>query len=136
MSWDVLPGPRAGCDRVPLAQRADAQSERLSREVRALREERTELLHTASALRSDNDRQAGHIRHIQGTRGRERAGSALRKRGEDKESAPKATVLRAARFQRAAAHASACQSPPKVVPGQIKEFREVALLEERMQCET
>ncbi|NWR00878.1 T3JAM protein, partial [Paradoxornis webbianus] len=46
-------------------QRADAQSERLSREVRALREERTELLHTASALRSDNDRQAGHIRHIQ-----------------------------------------------------------------------
>ncbi|NXR75912.1 T3JAM protein, partial [Pycnonotus jocosus] len=46
-------------------QRADAQSERLSREVRALREERSELLHTASALRSDNDRQAGHIRHIQ-----------------------------------------------------------------------
>ncbi|NXR68672.1 T3JAM protein, partial [Rhadina sibilatrix] len=46
-------------------QRADAQSERLSRELRALREERTELLHTASALRSDNDRQAGHIRHIQ-----------------------------------------------------------------------
>ncbi|NWZ70552.1 T3JAM protein, partial [Acrocephalus arundinaceus] len=46
-------------------QRADAQSERLSRELRELREERTELLHTASALRSDNDRQAGHIRHIQ-----------------------------------------------------------------------
>ncbi|KAM4885237.1 TRAF3-interacting JNK-activating modulator isoform 2-T3 [Sylvia borin] len=46
-------------------QRAEAQSERLSRELRALREERTELLHTASALRSDNDRQAGHIRHIQ-----------------------------------------------------------------------
>ncbi|XP_066191743.1 TRAF3-interacting JNK-activating modulator isoform X2 [Sylvia atricapilla] len=46
-------------------QRADAQSERLSRELRALREERTELLHTASALRSDNDRQAGHLRHIQ-----------------------------------------------------------------------
>lgn len=34
-----------------------------------LREERSELLHRASALRSDNDRQAGHIRHIQGTRG-------------------------------------------------------------------
>ncbi|XP_066059958.1 TRAF3-interacting JNK-activating modulator isoform X2 [Chamaea fasciata] len=46
-------------------QRADTQSERLSRELRALQEERTELLHTASALRSDNDRQAGHIRHIQ-----------------------------------------------------------------------
>ncbi|NXX34521.1 T3JAM protein, partial [Nicator chloris] len=46
-------------------QRADAQSERLSREVRALREERSELLHRASALRCDNDRQAGHIRHIQ-----------------------------------------------------------------------
>ncbi|NWH41145.1 T3JAM protein, partial [Chloropsis hardwickii] len=47
-------------------QRADAQSERLSRELRALREERSELLQRASALRSDNDRQAGHIRHIQG----------------------------------------------------------------------
>ncbi|NXP60554.1 T3JAM protein, partial [Chloropsis cyanopogon] len=46
-------------------QRADAQSERLSRELRALREERSELLQRASALRSDNDRQAGHIRHIQ-----------------------------------------------------------------------
>ncbi|XP_053854406.1 TRAF3-interacting JNK-activating modulator isoform X2 [Vidua macroura] len=46
-------------------QRADAQSERLSRELRALRDERTELLQRASALRSDNDRQAGHIRHIQ-----------------------------------------------------------------------
>ncbi|NXW72723.1 T3JAM protein, partial [Hirundo rustica] len=46
-------------------QRADSQSERLSRELRELRDERTELLHTASALRSDNDRQAGHIRHIQ-----------------------------------------------------------------------
>ncbi|NXB73073.1 T3JAM protein, partial [Donacobius atricapilla] len=46
-------------------QRAEAQSERLSRELRALRDERTELLRTASALRSDNDRQAGHIRHIQ-----------------------------------------------------------------------
>ncbi|RMB99312.1 hypothetical protein DUI87_24045 [Hirundo rustica rustica] len=40
-------------------QRADSQSERLSRELRELRDERTELLHTASALRSDNDRQAG-----------------------------------------------------------------------------
>ncbi|NXU40292.1 T3JAM protein, partial [Drymodes brunneopygia] len=46
-------------------QRADAQSERLSRELRGLREEHTELLRTASALRSDNDRQAGLIRHIQ-----------------------------------------------------------------------
>ncbi|NXL71857.1 T3JAM protein, partial [Leptocoma aspasia] len=46
-------------------QRADAQSERLSRELQALRDERSELLRTASALRSDNDRQAGHIRHIQ-----------------------------------------------------------------------
>lgn len=54
------------CLSVP-AQRADAQSERLSRELRALRDERTELLQRASALRSDNDRQAGHIRHIQGT---------------------------------------------------------------------
>uniref|UniRef100_A0A8C3MVD8 Uncharacterized protein n=1 Tax=Geospiza parvula TaxID=87175 RepID=A0A8C3MVD8_GEOPR len=45
-------------------QRADAQSERQSRELRALRDERTELLHRASALRSDNDRQAGLIRHI------------------------------------------------------------------------
>ncbi|NXH99878.1 T3JAM protein, partial [Pachycephala philippinensis] len=46
-------------------QRADAQSERLSRELQELREERTELLHRASALRSDNDRQAGRIRLIQ-----------------------------------------------------------------------
>ncbi|KAF4796175.1 TRAF3 interacting protein 3 [Turdus rufiventris] len=46
-------------------QRADAQNERLSRELQVLREERSELLHRASALRSDNDRQAGHIRHIQ-----------------------------------------------------------------------
>ncbi|NXQ41912.1 T3JAM protein, partial [Catharus fuscescens] len=46
-------------------QRADSQNERLSRELQALREERSELLHRASALRSDNDRQAGHIRHIQ-----------------------------------------------------------------------
>ncbi|NWI48270.1 T3JAM protein, partial [Picathartes gymnocephalus] len=46
-------------------QRADAQNERLSRELRELREEHTELLHRASALRGDNDRQAGHIRHIQ-----------------------------------------------------------------------
>ncbi|XP_056367166.1 TRAF3-interacting JNK-activating modulator isoform X2 [Oenanthe melanoleuca] len=46
-------------------QRADSQNERLSRELQALRAERTELLHRASALRSDNDRQAGHIRHIQ-----------------------------------------------------------------------
>ncbi|XP_063274421.1 TRAF3-interacting JNK-activating modulator [Prinia subflava] len=46
-------------------QRAEAQSERLSREVRALREERAELLRTASALRSDNDRHAGTIQHIQ-----------------------------------------------------------------------
>ncbi|NXC63546.1 T3JAM protein, partial [Aleadryas rufinucha] len=46
-------------------QRADAQSERLSRELRALREERTELLQRASALRGDNDRQAGLISHIQ-----------------------------------------------------------------------
>ncbi|NWV50423.1 T3JAM protein, partial [Daphoenositta chrysoptera] len=46
-------------------QRADAQNERLSRELRALREEHTELLRRASALRGDNDRQAGHIRHIQ-----------------------------------------------------------------------
>ncbi|NXM17850.1 T3JAM protein, partial [Ploceus nigricollis] len=46
-------------------QRADAQSERLSRELRELRDERSELLQRASALRSDNDRQAGHIRHIQ-----------------------------------------------------------------------
>ncbi|XP_041283090.1 TRAF3-interacting JNK-activating modulator isoform X1 [Onychostruthus taczanowskii] len=46
-------------------QRADAQSQRLSRELRALRDERTELLQRASALRGDNDRQAGHIRHIQ-----------------------------------------------------------------------
>ncbi|NXQ35137.1 T3JAM protein, partial [Alaudala cheleensis] len=46
-------------------QRADAQSERLSRELRELREERTELLHTASALRCHNDRQAGHLRLIQ-----------------------------------------------------------------------
>ncbi|XP_038018241.1 TRAF3-interacting JNK-activating modulator [Motacilla alba alba] len=46
-------------------QRAAAQSERLSRELRALRDERAELLQTASALRSDNDRQAGHIRHLQ-----------------------------------------------------------------------
>ncbi|XP_071306435.1 TRAF3-interacting JNK-activating modulator isoform X1 [Agelaius tricolor] len=45
-------------------QRADAQSERQSRELRALRDERTELLQRASALRSDNDRQAGLIRHI------------------------------------------------------------------------
>ncbi|NXM84737.1 T3JAM protein, partial [Oenanthe oenanthe] len=46
-------------------QRADSQNERLSRELQALRAERTELLHRASALRSDNDRQAAHIRHIQ-----------------------------------------------------------------------
>ncbi|NXE42251.1 T3JAM protein, partial [Ptilorrhoa leucosticta] len=46
-------------------QRADTQNERLSRELRVLREEHTELLHRASALRGDNDRQAGHIRHIQ-----------------------------------------------------------------------
>ncbi|NXI14589.1 T3JAM protein, partial [Irena cyanogastra] len=46
-------------------QRADAQGERLSRELRALRDERAELLQRASALRSDNDRQAGHIRHMQ-----------------------------------------------------------------------
>ncbi|NXB31640.1 T3JAM protein, partial [Eulacestoma nigropectus] len=46
-------------------QRADAQNERLSRELQGLREEHTELLQRASALRSDNDRQAGHIRHIQ-----------------------------------------------------------------------
>ncbi|NXF21516.1 T3JAM protein, partial [Rhodinocichla rosea] len=45
-------------------QRADAQSERQSRELQALRDERTELLQRASALRSDNDRQAGLIRHI------------------------------------------------------------------------
>ncbi|NWW56961.1 T3JAM protein, partial [Ifrita kowaldi] len=42
-----------------------AQNERLSRELQVLREERTELLQRASALRSDNDRQAGHIRLIQ-----------------------------------------------------------------------
>ncbi|NXO44109.1 T3JAM protein, partial [Locustella ochotensis] len=46
-------------------QRAEAQSERLSREVQALREERTELLRTASALRSHNDRQAAGIRLVQ-----------------------------------------------------------------------
>ncbi|NXI88920.1 T3JAM protein, partial [Rhipidura dahli] len=46
-------------------QRADAQNQRLSRELRELREERTELLQRASALRSDNDRQAGLLRHIQ-----------------------------------------------------------------------
>ncbi|NXM45352.1 T3JAM protein, partial [Gymnorhina tibicen] len=46
-------------------QRADAQKERLSRELQVLREEHTELLQGASALRSDNDRQAGHIRLIQ-----------------------------------------------------------------------
>ncbi|NXQ62585.1 T3JAM protein, partial [Anthoscopus minutus] len=46
-------------------QQADARSERLSRELRELREERSELLHTASALRSDNDRQAALIRHFQ-----------------------------------------------------------------------
>ncbi|XP_039551804.1 TRAF3-interacting JNK-activating modulator isoform X3 [Passer montanus] len=46
-------------------QRADAQSQRLGRELRALRDERAELLQRASALRSDNDRQAGHIRHMQ-----------------------------------------------------------------------
>ncbi|XP_074384173.1 TRAF3-interacting JNK-activating modulator isoform X2 [Zonotrichia albicollis] len=45
-------------------QRADAQSQRQSRELRALRDERTELLQTASALRSDNDHQAGLIRHF------------------------------------------------------------------------
>uniref|UniRef100_A0A8C9UHT7 TRAF3 interacting protein 3 n=1 Tax=Serinus canaria TaxID=9135 RepID=A0A8C9UHT7_SERCA len=62
------PAKQARCVSVCLsvpAQRADAQSERLSRELRALRDERTELLQRASALRSDNDRQAGHIRHIQ-----------------------------------------------------------------------
>ncbi|NWI74963.1 T3JAM protein, partial [Dryoscopus gambensis] len=46
-------------------QRAEAQKERLSRELRELREEHAELLQGASALRSDNDRQAGRIRHIQ-----------------------------------------------------------------------
>ncbi|NXY59413.1 T3JAM protein, partial [Callaeas wilsoni] len=46
-------------------QRADAQNERLSRELQVLRDEHAELLQRASALRSDNDRQAGHIRHIQ-----------------------------------------------------------------------
>ncbi|XP_054149892.1 TRAF3-interacting JNK-activating modulator [Melozone crissalis] len=46
-------------------QRADAQSQRQSRELRALRDERTELLQTAGALRSDNDRQAALIRRIQ-----------------------------------------------------------------------
>ncbi|NXR20369.1 T3JAM protein, partial [Cinclus mexicanus] len=46
-------------------QRVDAQNERLSRELQALREEHTELLHRASTLRSDNDRQASHIHHIQ-----------------------------------------------------------------------
>ncbi|NXY06816.1 T3JAM protein, partial [Pteruthius melanotis] len=46
-------------------QRADAQSERLSAELRALRGEHAELLQRASALRSDNDRQAGHIQRIQ-----------------------------------------------------------------------
>ncbi|KAF2985016.1 hypothetical protein EK904_004400, partial [Melospiza melodia maxima] len=46
------------------SQRADAQSQRQSRELRALRDERTELLQTASALRSDNDLQAGLIRRI------------------------------------------------------------------------
>ncbi|XP_077645217.1 TRAF3-interacting JNK-activating modulator [Lonchura striata] len=46
-------------------QRADAQNEQLRRELRALRDEHGELLQRASALRSANDRQAGHIRHIQ-----------------------------------------------------------------------
>ncbi|XP_032608974.3 TRAF3-interacting JNK-activating modulator isoform X3 [Taeniopygia guttata] len=46
-------------------QRADAQSERLRRELRALRDERAELLQRAGVLHGDNDRQAGHIRHIQ-----------------------------------------------------------------------
>ncbi|NXO69228.1 T3JAM protein, partial [Phainopepla nitens] len=46
-------------------QRAEAQSQRLSRELRALREEHAELLRGASALRGDNDRQAGLIRHFQ-----------------------------------------------------------------------
>ncbi|NXO09224.1 T3JAM protein, partial [Oriolus oriolus] len=46
-------------------QRAEAQNERLSRELQGLREEHAELLLGASALRSDNDRQASRIRHIQ-----------------------------------------------------------------------
>ncbi|NXH80667.1 T3JAM protein, partial [Edolisoma coerulescens] len=46
-------------------QRADAQKERLGRELRLLREEHAELLHRASALRGDNDRQAGHLRLLQ-----------------------------------------------------------------------
>ncbi|NXD43143.1 T3JAM protein, partial [Copsychus sechellarum] len=46
-------------------QALQSELQRLSRELQALRAERAELLHRASALRSDNDRQAGHIRHIQ-----------------------------------------------------------------------
>ncbi|NXS83869.1 T3JAM protein, partial [Erpornis zantholeuca] len=46
-------------------QQAEAQKERLSLELQELREEHTELLQRASALRSDNDRQATCIRHIQ-----------------------------------------------------------------------
>ncbi|NXC08572.1 T3JAM protein, partial [Orthonyx spaldingii] len=46
-------------------QRAEAQNERLSRELRGLRDENAELLQRASALRGDNERQAGHLRLIQ-----------------------------------------------------------------------
>ncbi|NWV24696.1 T3JAM protein, partial [Origma solitaria] len=46
-------------------QQAEAQNERLSQELQMLRDEHTELLQRASALRRDNDRQAGHIRHFQ-----------------------------------------------------------------------
>ncbi|NXY26467.1 T3JAM protein, partial [Atrichornis clamosus] len=46
-------------------QQADAQKEQLHQELQVLRDERTELLQRARALRSDNERQAGHIRDIQ-----------------------------------------------------------------------
>lgn len=82
-----------------LSQRADAQSERLSRELRGLRDERSELLGTASALRRDNDRQAAFIRHIQGTWRREPGGCALQKPSRDKENTPKPAALRAAHTQ-------------------------------------
>ncbi|NXE92824.1 T3JAM protein, partial [Menura novaehollandiae] len=46
-------------------QQADAEKEQLHQELQILRDEHTELLQRARALRSDNDRQAGHIRDIQ-----------------------------------------------------------------------
>uniref|UniRef100_A0A8C5TAN5 Uncharacterized protein n=1 Tax=Malurus cyaneus samueli TaxID=2593467 RepID=A0A8C5TAN5_9PASS len=106
-------------------QRAEEQKERLSRELRLLRDEHSELLHGASALRSDNDRQAGHIRHLQGMGTANGLGSALQKHRGDKENTPKATALRAAGTPTAANLTSPqnlliSKEPPKLVLIRLK----------------